>query len=422
MSQQQRITNILGAGTFSLLFQPKLRAACDELGGTASLLTQGALDINNATFTAPTQYGKNGVKDVSPSPKKVANAIGFAGSDEIALQNRDHWYPLAYSLIDRVIQAHLQRRLVDGQGLWLMGLRTGHGQPAEEMLREFKTRLPRHYTVGMSTMPDNADKRDKLREGHDLFVRLKDEGLLETTILLDNRSPFATHFDLDVQDRYAAKALATLIAAQGQNGKNPSLAEISRSLGEYGAFVGVAMRSRSLVAGREYPGWGLLRGLGLPSRGFGDLDNVLLEAQEATKQVLTDPSALAIDEVIDLHKPVFVAYTIPIPTTDKRWITFSSKLRSFLANQYPSVVPVLASGQGTPVPHRTSAYWLQASAFFPMPDVPAPIRAILDSPSLKRRKPASPSAPQAGLPSPMGNGEIADHDAIASKTRVIARQ
>jgi hypothetical protein len=264
------------------------------------------------------------------------------------------------------------------------------------------------FIVASSVMPDNFDKRENLREGHDLFVKLKDDGVVETTFLVDNLGPFARRYSLAVMDAFQSKALASLLAAQAHFSRNPSLAEVGRSLGDYAALVGMAFASRQVAVAKEVWGWPILRwGLKeLPYRGTGDLANVVLEAREATTTALTDPQALAIQETIDLGKPFYVVYTAPLSRRDAQgWGRFSNQIRTWLANTFPTAIPVFVSGNGTPDPRYTGPYWVQATVLFPMPDVPAPLGAILAGQSQKRR-PSGTSVSRVLMSS--GNGHTPD--------------
>jgi hypothetical protein len=241
--------------------------------------------------------------------------------------------------------------------------------------------LPKHQIVTKSVLPDDHAKRERLRDGHDRFVRLYDEQISATTILTDNSSPFALRFGLETQDQFDAIAMASLIAAQGHFLKSASLAEVARALGDYGAFVGMAFASRTLAVSKEVAWWRPIRERfgGFPRRGTGDIDNVVNEAQQATMTAMTDPKARAIDERIDIErKSCFIVYTVPVPVADEKlWLLFSNRMRTWLANRYPTATPVFASGCGAADPRYAGSYWLQASVFFPMPDVPAPVSAIL---------------------------------------------
>ncbi len=387
MTELQRITNVLGAGTYSNFFLPKLFGACQRLGANRAILTAGRFEFNRATASEPTDFGRDGIKDVSPSPSEILNAVGNAGNDEIAEGNRDCWEPVSHAMMHKVVQALAQAGLVDGQTLWAQGLRTGHKIPAEEALRELKARQPRQFLIVASTLPDDFDKRDRLRDGHDLFFRLWQEKVIEAALLVDNASLFARTYSLDIQDRFETTALASLLAAQFHFGRNSSLAEGARSLGDYAAYLGMTFSSRSIVVGKEIPWWRLLRkGITwLPQRGSAPLNSVILEAQATTKLALTDPTAAAIEEPVNFDLPFTIIYTVPLPRVNQLWIEFSREMRRWLANAYPKATPVFAAGNGTPDPRYPGDYWVQASVLYPLPDVPAPIQRILAQPSLRRR-------------------------------------
>lgn len=386
---RRRLVNLAGGGTFGRLFIPKLLAACEDLGGTAALLTAGVAEFNLATNGEPTRFNGGGVLDVSPPPQEIHNAIGNAGSAEIAEANRIYWERPAGAMVDRMVRAHLDAGISDGQTLWCQGLKTGHSLIAFEALRSLKTKMARQFIVACSVIPDDPDKRENVKVGHDLFVGLKDEGVVESTILTDNRSPLALAFTLDVQDRFVAKALASIVSGQFQFSKNPSLGEVGRSLGEYGAFVGVLCHSRTIVVAKPTPGWKALRGaFGFPERGSTPIDNIIIEAQTATRMALTEPSSQAIEEPVDFRKPFTLVYTVPLnPSNIHGWQRLSNQIRAWLARAYPTATPVFACGNGTPDPRYDGSYWLQCSALFPMRDVPSPIQLILASENLRRRKP-----------------------------------
>lgn len=396
MTERERITNILGAGTYPHFFIPKLRLANDRLGATRGVLTMGRYEFNRATAHEPTSFGQDGVKDVSPSPDEIRNAIGHAGSDEIAESNRDCWQPVSHAMMHRVLTALAEAGLVDGQTLWFQGLRTGHGVPAEEDLRELKARQPRQFIVVGTTLSEDYEKRDRLREGSDLFYRLWQEKVIEAAILVDNASLFALTHSIDMQDKFEATALASLLAAQFHFGRNPSLAEVARSLGDYGAYLGWAFASRHIVVAKEIHWWRLLRKAvaSLPQRGSAEMAQVFLEAQSATKLALTDPAAAAIEEPVNLELPFSIVYTVPLPRVSQLWIDFSREMRRWLSNTYPKATPIFASGNGTPDHRFPGDYWVQASVLYPLPDVPAPIQRILDQTSLRRR--GVSKAPQNG--------------------------
>lgn len=380
MPDIRRVTNIEGAGTLAYYFVPKIVAACDAMHATPSLSTVGVAEFNRAVNNQPLRLARPGVVDVSPAPKEIRTAIGYAGDDLFAETNRATWERLSYQMVDKVVRVTGQRRLTGSQTLWVQGLKTGHGKPAQEMLERQHERLPDGFVVVKSTLPDDADQRPKAVVGYDLFHDLHARKVVTVTILGDNSAPFAQTFKLSEQDKFEARALAALLAAQPQFGKNKSLAEIGRSLGEHSPFAGWAFCSRSLEPVKDGLGWSLLRGLrpSLPRRGQAHIAHVAHEARIATERALTEPTARAIDEEIDLSKPLFLIFIVPLPLGERQgWEAFSNELRRWLAVTYPNAVPIFCAGEGTPDPRYSGSYWLQVSALFPLPPIPRPIHAYI---------------------------------------------
>jgi hypothetical protein len=334
-------------------------------GTTERLLAQATVEFNRSTYTEPTRFGRDGVKDFSPRPSDIQMAIGHAGNDDYAAKNRSVWEPLVTRVNSQIVQVYLQNRIKDGEGLIVLGYKTGHGGPAEAALFDLKTRLPDQFTVLLSNLPHDADGRERLREGYDRFARYKENGLIEVCLLTDNSSPLATRlFDLDKQDWYIAKALASLLAGQVHFTTNRSLAEVGRTLGEYSAFAGLSFASRGLVPLNQPVGWCALQKVvpNLPQRGITNVTHTVGEAIEATKLALFHPDHRAIDEELQFQKPLFVVYTVPISLGDRAWIPFSNQVRKWLANHVPKAVPIFAAGKGTPDPRYTHDYWLLLAA------------------------------------------------------------
>lgn len=231
MSDNRRITNILGAGTLAYDFVPKFLAACAQQGALASINTAGVAEFNRATIAHAHPFSWPGVVNVSPDPQAITAAIGFLGDDGLAERSRRVWEPLTYETIDRAVQAIMQRRLTGSQTLWVQGMRTGHGKPANEMLQRLKEKVPDQHIVAKSVIGEDADQRPKAIIGYDLFQQLHERDVLEVVVLTDNASPFALARKLTIQDDYEARAWASLLAAQGQFAKTKGFGEVGHSLG-----------------------------------------------------------------------------------------------------------------------------------------------------------------------------------------------
>jgi hypothetical protein len=420
MNINSQTTNALGAGTLGYKFLPKLLQATDQLGVTGrTFLTVGAAEFNRAVVEGHTQrLDRPGVRDVSPSNAEIAAAIGFTGSDFVAEQLREVWESVVCGVVDRVVQQTLRSRVAGSQTLWVQGMRTGHGKPAELLLRRLKERIPDQFIVAKSVLPEDGDQRPLAATGFDLFRRLKDDGVVAVTLLTDNDSPFAKRRTLAVQDDYEATALASFVGGLAQFAKNRAFGELGQRLGEWSSFAGWTFASQPLVPVYEGMGRRILRTFGAgPARyDIADVGHLVRVAQLTTEQALADPDARALAEPVDQTVPYYIVYTLPVPAdATGAWQQFSNQVRRWLSNSYPLAVPLFTAGQGTPDSRATGRSWLQASVLYPLPSLPAPIALVLSGPSRDRvMRPRLLPASVDALP------DLPPQDAVPAATRLPA--
>lgn len=62
-------------------------------------------------------------------------------------------------------------------------MRTGHGKPAEVMLRRLKERIPEQFIVAKSVLTEDQDQRPLAATGYELFRGLQEEGVVAVTVL-----------------------------------------------------------------------------------------------------------------------------------------------------------------------------------------------------------------------------------------------
>lgn len=389
MSYTGQTTHLLGAGTLGYQFVPKLLAATDRLGVTErTFLTAGAAEFNRAVIEgSPVRLDRPGLRDVSPSHAEVSQAIGFTGSDFVAEASRAAWGPAILGMADRVVQQTLRARVTGSQTLWVQGSRTGHGKPAELLLQTLHDRVPDQFIVAKSTLPEDGDQRPLAATGLSLFRGLHERGVLATTVLTDNASPFAKAKMLAVQDAYEATALASWIGGLAQFVKNRAFGELGLRLGEQSPFAGWAFASQPVVVVHEGMGRRILGALGAasPRYDIGDVGHLVRIAQLTTEQALGQRAARALDEPVNARAPFYVVYTVPMATdSGTAWQSFSSQVRRYLTNTHPMAVPVFSSGSGTAEVAGLGRAWLQASVLYPLPAIPAPVADLLHPPAMAR--------------------------------------
>ncbi len=407
MTNLQRTTNLLGGGTYNENAQRKLAGPFAELGVWPAVLTNGGFNFNRADRSKLSRLVVPGVVNVSPSDEALRAVGGFGGDDGRADTLRHIWEREVFHSVDRVVQTLQRHRVVGSQTIWHQGMRSGHHLVTEAALRRLHERVPDMLIFIRTVVPDDVIERQKALRGHALFHDLQREGIAQVTLVSDNSGPFAVRYKLDEQDKMEATAVASFAAGNAMFTRVKSLAEMGRGLGQLGPFAGLAFASRQVEAITTWMApWRRDSDQYVRTQhGRVDLHHVLHEALLATKTVLHDRDARAIDVPIDLTVPCYLAYTMPIsPTNKPAWEFLASELRRYLKQTYPSVVPMFASGQGTPDARYHGTWWIQASACFPLPSL---LALLDDEPVLPARMADSAQArplPSLVLPGRNGRG------------------
>ncbi len=400
-----KVNSVGGEGTLALNLTDVILTEADELGIGPTFLSAGAPDHNRATlFHSRTRRRVPGV-NTGLRPDEVRETQGYLADPERAERGGNHRRALDQHLNDLHVAAARQAGVDSPFDLFIFSWDSGHTRPAIESLRDRSVRLPSEVRCGLTVLPHERYLRDGLRFDPDLLIRLKEERLLEGTVVLDNLSATAARDGRAYQDRLAAKGFAAMMAGiwHFPNQRGPS--DIVHALAHYGAMHGMSFGVRHLLATPEI-GWyrPFRQLLGSPPKGLGSAEDATIQTIAAIEQAVTDPSQRAIDEEPDPHKQAFVILTVPVGRRDlAKWRRLVTDVELWLTNRYPYITAVWASGQGAAPEDlaATSAYWVQASLLYPLPDRPRTLQRILDSDSLQRRK-SQPAGRNGSGPTKLG--------------------
>lgn len=369
-----RATSILGVGQFGAGLVAGL--ATSDLFATRSVLAVGTLD-DGTTGLAPAglHFVRDGMLDISPPPREVTAALSGSPSPQRA---RDQ---LGAQLVAKLIQAQVARRVTYGQVLVAQEL-AALDDAARVAYTELKRRRAGQKLVLLSSLPQPhrfADVgRDEVRSGYAALRGLWEADVLEAALLLDPRGPFAVAHGEQAQAEYIVLAVDSLLAASGQTaqtGQGAPLAELATSIGNASGFVGLTFARGDLALANSPGSLPARRGpaSGRPLR-F-DLMDLVSQTSEATRVALEEPEAAVIAEPIPERQPFALVYTLPLAQDDPRWLEFTKEIGAWLtgwlraggsAKLYPKLVFAYA-----PVP------FVQVSALYPLPAVPAPLREYL---------------------------------------------
>lgn len=402
MNNLQRTTNILGGGTFNESAQRKLAGPFSEWRLWDTVLANGGFDFNRSDRAKLAPITVPGVVNVSPSDAELQLVGGFYGDDGLNEAFRSVWERPVYRAVDRVVEALQQHRVVGSQTLWHQGMRSGHHGVTEAGLLRLHERVPDMVIVVRTVIPEDPIERETALRGQALFADLQRRGVISATLVTDNAGPFAVRYKLDEQDKFDATAITAFLAGNAMFLRVRNLAEMTRAIGTFSPFAGLAFASRQVETVKTWvTPWRRTRAEMVRTRyGEVSLRHVLHEATLAIETVLHDRTARAIDADIDLATPCYLSMTMPItPAAKDAWEFLASELRRHLKKTYPMVVPMFASGSGTPDARYHGIWWIQASACFPLPPVlPLKITPV-------RRTASTLAAPiQPIVPRPGANG------------------
>lgn len=378
-TETQRIINLLGVGSYTD-FIAELVLAAGELNADHVLLAVGGAEFNRATTSERPPLAIPGVVDISPAVIDQRHSFGFLGDEQRVDAARDSWEAATHALIDRLITVEQAANLRDALTIWMQSASSGHTTIGEEVLSDLHQRRPYDLLLAMTVLPDESYLRAAVADDPDRFVRLHDAGVIEATLLTDNRSPLALSEGLTQQGRYLARGLATLFAAIAHFPNQRSIADVVHAFQRISPWFGVACASANVTAAKPVRWWGPLRnGLGLPQRARGSLDDLVIAVRTTTEATLSDPTRQLIAEPIDLNRQAFLALTIPLKRQDPRWLELAPLVKEWLAREYPTVTPLFSSGNGVADRRFEAPYWVQASLFFPLQARPQAIQEIINA-------------------------------------------
>jgi hypothetical protein len=386
-SNTQRVNNLLGAGTYAVDILPKYRNEATLVGAREIILTEGRVDFNKMTTDGGSGLSGHGVLDISPLPQEIQMVFGMAGKEEIAQISKQYWEGVANSMVDRFSTAQERAELFDSQCLWSQGLGTGHAAIADHTVRKLKKIQPRLNIAADVIIPNDWDKLDeRVISGYNLFTSLWEEGIIQGAILTDNNSPFAKAYTLKVADSFKASGLMACLMAPRQFKQNRGIVEVVISLGDFSPFAGMAFASETLAIKKQTFWWPLLKPLnGWVPKGTLSIPNIIIKSKEAFEQALRNPNCRAIDENIDIDKPFFAVFSIPLGVSEL-WSDISAQIRSWMSIKYPTAVPIFTSAAGRPMPQTNAAYNVQCTLIYPLPQNPAVIVEIIGRKNLKTRR------------------------------------
>jgi hypothetical protein len=371
----QGTANVFGIGDFASTFLPTFWTALKQLNAISSLRTIGELNIKRPGAAFTYLNTQNNVRVISPTKQEIENVLNESASVTEATNK------LVHRMVDREVEANVQVKHPQGHVLFIHDMAIDRGI-LEKCMRELKTRQPQQGIFVFSSLPHVTLSDSDMLDAYTTLLQLRKDGTAAGTILLDARGGgYALTHGEERQELCAGIALASLLVAHTHHERNQSYTEIIEYLGRQAPLFSMAFASACFVSGPmlESKTSRPRRSRNFAPHGLSKLNDALVQARVATEQVLGDSAARCIDEPVDVHKPLVLIYTVPIDRADPCWSEFTRQMRIWLAQQVNSAIPVFVSGSGFSDDSQNTGFFLQVSAIYPLPHIPAPLQSIVSN-------------------------------------------
>lgn len=285
----------------------------------------------------------------------VRSRLARVGVNNISPLSTNGIEPLL-TLQNQVIRAYHGKGASNKVLLWIVD-----GEKAAQCtatLAALKSELPDlSITVLCLLPPGGIRSREPFTQLTKLATQRVGKGdtAINTTIVVDDRSPLYRILGEPIADHLVARSLSGMLLAPLHNPANPSFVTVVRSLNEAGfAFAALATDSAGIVTAEGGSGSGA--GTGRRSKGSGSVspELALSRTEELTKRLLTGASASTVEQTPDSNQQaLYVNFVVPIAARSPEFSKFRGLISNSLADDYGIYLYGVVDGEGVDLSEST---------------------------------------------------------------------
>lgn len=367
MSNPEKNANLSFVGSVGSHVNTAVRSKIAAIGAGGAVLTSYSLDL--ASVREP--YTIDGVTDLSPSYGLIKKAL-LGGDSESRV-----CAALLNDFAGRLVEAHLPLKAVPAPFLYFIDAPL---LPCiTDLLQEVKRRLPMVSQVVVTTISGNDAKRLEVQEGVAAMLKLHQEECIETVMVLDPRSSFASVYGEEIQLAFFAQTISSLLVARTHSRHNLSFPALLKKLHD-SPLTAVSFASAAIAIGDVPKRWSWLPGL-KGTVGSGSYSDLITQARDTIDRVLTDKDTCAFPVPVGSSSPCHVVLNVPLELRDPRFSACVSDMTLYVETSYPFAQLSVVRANGCAYSkHETGRYKVQASCLYPVST------AHLPSPASQRAK------------------------------------
>ncbi len=227
MTKRQRINSLVCFDNFGYQVGPLVLDALKQLQGLSTVLAVGLFDRKRPNVEG---WGGNynGITSISPLAHEAEKLRALYDSEELVHINA------AKIMVNRLAQAKAGLRV---HGNILVPTDLLNIPTLKEALYLMKNLLPTHNITVITALPavdQHGEQRKNIIQACEILLKMQQEKVIETTILLDLRSRLAAQVGEGYQMRLVAKTIASLMISSFNNtANNPTFAEVMQRMGRF---------------------------------------------------------------------------------------------------------------------------------------------------------------------------------------------
>jgi hypothetical protein len=234
-------------------------------------------------------------------------------------------------------------------------------------------------------------------------VKLREEGVIATTILTDRQSSLVQKVVRERQLRLLARSLSGLIVSQRHHEDNPTGAQALKQLGESWPFLTLSVGSIALAAGDKLSVMDPGRWSGGSARGRGNVEQTRRSMEVLGTRLFSDESSRLFPAPFDATRtPLVGEVFVPFPR-DYRFTALRESLEQWAAGEVPGANMIFLAGAGERDDSVDNHYFGQISWFYgftleelleelpeaPVVEAETPARSVTKSKPTSRKSPAA---------------------------------
>jgi hypothetical protein len=394
------IVTVGGLGT--RLF-PHFKEKIGELYATRNFRSVGHIDVDNTSVDTAIP----GFVDLSPTPAKRQRVVLHEVSRGQATKK------LFDDTIENLVETLLPAKASPAPLIFIIDCH--HLVDCVEGIESLARRLPYHGIVVVTEVSTRDLQEKTVQVGIADIQALAIEDCIQTTILTDRHSPFATQYGLDTQHKFLAHTLVGLVVAHKHSHQNRSFVNVLDDLHKLAPFTAISFASERVVTGSMPK---RLSWLHLPagSAGTGNYGDILSQTRTGIDRCVTEEDTATFQSVLSPDTERVIFSSVPIRLDDERFAACVRDDSLYVEKHYPFATSITVRGNGCAYPHHLgSRFLVTAACLYPL--APVTLQRMYEGKQVKVT-PLFPVTTTLEVPSSNGHVSTTDHTNKTKATKV----